>query len=186
MRRIGLAVSIAMISFALPAQTPPRVMRTPRSSFASDSAEGAVKQAMEQLGAFKKICDRDLEVLAHLRAADKALVDPMQPSNAIQKAFDEVEAAKVLGPDFLVAQGVAHVERDLESARRSPMTADFGRLRSILRDEAVAPASRVAIRDAQRLQDESLAWLRIQQLIAEHLRILSEISNAALRASEQP
>jgi len=82
-------------------------------------------------------------------------------------------------------QGVVKSERALEDARRSPMTADFGRLRAILRDEAVGSASRVAVRDALRLEDETLAWLRVQQLIAEHLRSISEISNQSLRAAER-
>jgi len=151
----------------------------------AEMAEGAVKQAMQQLGDVKKTCERDIGVLTHLRAADDVLTDPMQPENAVQKAFEEVGAAKALVPDFLVMQGVVHAERVLEDARRSPMTADFGRVRALLRDEAVGPASRVAVRDALRLEDEAMAWLRVQQLIAEHLRSISEISNQSLRAAER-
>ena len=151
----------------------------------ADRAEIAVRQASEQLAILKKICERDVEVLRHLRATDGALADPMQPSNAVQKAYEEVEAAKLLNPEFLVMQGVVRAEREVEGARRSPMSADFGHLRSVLRTEALGPASRVAVRDALRLEDEALAWLKVQQLIADHLRAIAEISNQTLRASEQ-
>jgi len=184
MRCLRLAVSIAIVSFPLLAQGPPRV-RPPRPSMSADTAETAVKQASEQLAIIKKICERDVEVLRHLRTADDALTDPMQPDNAVQKAYEEVEAAKRLIPEFLVMQGVIRAEHEIEGARRSPMTADFGHLRSVLRSEALGPASRVAVRDALRLEDEALAWLKVQQLIADHLRAIAEISNQTLRASEQ-
>jgi len=151
----------------------------------ADTAEAAVKQAMQQLVEIKKICERDVGVLAHLRAADDALADPMQPDNAVQKAYEEVGAAKALVPEFFVMQGVIRSQRALEDARRSPMTADFPRLRATVRDEAVGPASRVAVRDAIRLEDEALAWLKVQQLIADHLRSISEISSQSLRAVER-
>ncbi len=167
------------------AQGPPKVVRPPRPSMSADAAEIAVKQAAEQLTIIKKICERDVDVLRHLRTADDALTDPMQPTNAVQKAYEEVDAAKSLNPEFLVYQGVIRAEREVEGARRSPMTADFGHLRSVLRTEALGPASRVAVRDALRLQDEALAWLKVQQLIADHLRAIAEISNQTLRASEQ-
>ena len=186
MRRFAIALSIAMLVSPMTAQSPtsPRVAR-PRPSQSADLAESAVKQASEQLVVIKKTCERDIGVLTHLRAADDALADPMQPANALQKAYEEVDAAKTLVPEFFVMQGVVKSGRALEDARRSPMTADFGRLRAILRDEAVGPASRVAVRDALRLEDETLAWLRVQQLIAEHLRSISEISNQSLRAAER-
>jgi uncharacterized membrane-anchored protein len=186
MHCFAIALSIAALAVPIAAQTPPpRVVRAERSSQTSGVAEIAVKQASEQLVAIKKICERDIAVLAHLRAADDALADAMQPANAVQKAYEEVGAAKGLGPEFFVMQGVMRTERALEDARRSPMTADFGRLRSTLRDEAVGPASRVAVRDALRLEDEALAWLKVQQLIADHLRALSEISSQSLRAAER-
>jgi hypothetical protein len=183
MRRSVIALSIATIAWPIVAQTPPR--RVSRTTMSADAAESAVKQASEQLGLSRKICERDIGVLMHLRAADDALADAMQPTNAVQKAFEEVGAAKGLGPEFFVMQGVIRTERALEDARRSPMTADFGRLRSTLRDEAVGPASRVAVRDALRLEDEALAWLKVQQLIADHLRAISEISSQSLRAAER-
>ncbi|MDQ6800966.1 MAG: hypothetical protein M3041_09035 [Acidobacteriota bacterium] len=185
MRRFAIALSLAGLAGSIAAQTPPRGTRGPRPSQTADIAEGAVKQAMQQLGETKKICERDIGVLAHLRAADDALADTMQPTNAIQKAYEEVGAAKALSPEFFVMQGVVKSERVLEEARRSPMTADFGRLRSVLRDEALGPASRVAVRDALRLEDEALGWLRVQQLIADHLRSIAEISNQSLRAAER-
>lgn len=162
----------------------------PRSGFA-DQSEGNVKQAMEMFVPIKKMCDRDIEVLAHLRAADNALVDPMQPSNAIQKAIDEVDAASRLEqdksqgpPEFLVMQGISKVQAELQSAKLSPMTADFPHLRATLREYALGPASRVAVRDASALQAETMAWLRVQQLISEHVRIVAEETGAVLRASE--
>src|SRR5260370_3392788 len=183
MRRSAIAISIATLAFPILAQTQPR--RVSRQAMSADAAENAVKQAAEQLVGSRKICERDIAVLAHLRAADDTLADAMQPANALQKAYEEVGAAKGLGPEFFVMQGVMRTERALEDARRSPMTADFGRLRSTLRDEAVGPASRVAVRDALRLEDEALAWLKVQQLIADHLRALSEISSQSLRAAER-
>ena len=45
---------------------------------------------------------------------------------SVQKAHEEVEKAKLLSPEFNVMQGVIKTERELEGARRSPMTADFG------------------------------------------------------------
>ena len=150
-----------------------------------------MKQAMDQFVPIKKMCDRDVEVLAHLRAADNALVDPMQPSNAIQKALDEVnlaarlEADRSLGPpELLIMQGIAKAQSALESARLSPMTADFAHLRATLREFALAPASRVAVRDASALQAETMAWLRVQSLISEHVRVVSDETGAVLRASE--
>ena len=190
MRHAGwVLLVIAVSSFA---QTRPRPMRPPGFGFA-DQSEALVKQAMDQFAPLKKMCDRDIEVLAHLRAADNALVDPMQPSVAVQKAIDEVDAAarlesdRSLGPpEFLVMQGIAKVQADLASAKLSPMTADFAHLRASLREYALGPASRVAVRDASALQGETMAWLRVQQLISEHLRIVSEEAGAVLRASEQP
>lgn len=177
-----------LIAMPLSAQTRPRPIRV--FSFA-DQAETSVKQAMDQYAPLKKMCDRDIEVLVHLRTADNALVDPMQPSNAVQKAVDEVDAAarletdRSLGPpETLVMQGIAKVMSDLDSAKLSPMTADFAHIRASLRENALGPASRVAVRDASALQAETMAWLRVQQLISEHVRIVSEETGAVLRAGE--
>lgn len=185
MRRLFLVLTLAGVS-AL-AQTRERVRPVPgmRIVPGAQSAEMAVKQAMEQLAATKKSYDRDVEVLNFLRGADDALADAMQPSNAIQKAYEAVEKAKALFPEFLVMQGVIKMERELESARRSPIGADFGRLRSILRDEALGPAVRLAARNALRLQEETLAWTRVQELIAAHVRALTEVAGESLRAAQK-
>jgi len=184
MGRFRLILWIAVGALPLLAQTPTRV-RTPRFPMRADMAEMAVKQAAEQLADEKKGFERDVAVLRHLRTADAALADSMQPENSLQKAFEEVTAAKSLGPDFLVAQGVIRVHHELENARRSPGATDFGHLRTVLRSEALVPASRVMVRNALRLEEETLSWLKVQQLIAEHLRTLSEISSTSLRASEE-
>lgn len=187
MRRLFLV--LMAIATPLLAQTrdrrPPAGYRPPPPNLGAQSAEGAVKQAMEQLAAIKKVVDRDVEVLTHLRNADGALVDNMQPTVSIQKAYEEVEKAKDLRPEFFVLQGVIKSERELEGARRSPIGADFGHLRSILRDEALGPASRVVVRDALRLQEETVAWMKVQELIAAHLRALTDIASDSLRASQR-
>ena len=177
-----------VIAQALLAQSPPRRSTRP---FA-DSAESSIKQASEQMATIKKLVDRDVAVLQHLRAADAALTDPMQPNNAVQKAVDETKTAKTLeettpgvSPDFVVRQGLIKVLDELDRAHLSPPTADFGHLRSVMRSEALGPASRAAVRDASTLQDEILAWLRVQQLIGDYVKTMSEISGQALKASEQ-
>ena len=65
-------------------------------------AETAIRSAMEQLTNDRKIYDRDLSVLLHIRSADDALADTMQPNNAIQKAFDEIQEAKRFNPEIPV------------------------------------------------------------------------------------
>ena len=185
MRNVYVALVLAAISVPMLAQrsaAPPRVLRP---LVGAQTAEMAVKQAAEQLVNLKKIFDRDIAVLGHLRAADEALADPMQPTVAIQKAYEHVVAAKALNPEFLVLQGVIRSERELEGARRSPISADFGRLRSIIRDEALGPASRLAAGNALRLEEDALAWIKVQELISGHLRMLSEIAGESLRASQK-
>src|ERR1051326_1732626 len=117
---------LILMAFSLPlyAQAPSRRILRPGPTPFADNAEMAIKQAGEQLTAIKKIADRDLSVLEHLRTGDGALTDPMQPFNAIQKAYEEVDAAKTLldgartqPAEFAVYQGVIKVERELESAR---------------------------------------------------------------------
>ncbi len=154
-------------------------------SVMAGQAEGAVKQAMQQVAAMKARYDRDLDVLRHLRAADEALTDPTQPNNAVQKALEEIGAAKTLNPEFLVMQGVINAERAVEAARLSPATADFGRLRGTIRTEAIGPVTRVVARNGAILQEETLAWLRVQEMIASHLRTIAEISAESLRAAQQ-
>jgi hypothetical protein len=187
MRTSVVVLLIATLSVPLIAQpSSSRRLERPQSrSMQAGTAESAIKQAMEQLAATRAKCDRDLEVLRHVRAADDALIDPMQPHNSIEKALEEISAAKLLNPELLVQQGLIAGERALEGARLSPGTADFGRLRGIIRTEAAGPAVRVVARNGAALQEEALAWLRVQELISSHLRTVVEISAESLRAAQQ-
>ncbi len=188
MRTFIVVLLIGTFSLPLIAQRSPsrRVVERPMSAnMQAGVAESAIKQAMQQVAAVKARYDRDLDVLGHIRAADEALTDPMQPNNAIQKAFEEISAAKALNPEFLVLQGVIAAERELEAARLSPATTDFGRLRGIIRAEAAGPAARLVARNGAVLQEETLAWLRVQELISSHLRTVAEISAESLRAAQQ-
>lgn len=138
---------------------------------------------MDQLGELKKAFDRDIEVLRHVRAADAALTDPTQPHNAVEKAYEEISKAESLNTEPLVEQGLIRTRQTIDEARRSPMTADFGRLRSILKEQAEGPSSRLVVRNAGRLQDEVLAWLRVQELVTLHVRTLSEMAADGLQVS---
>jgi hypothetical protein len=150
------------------------------------SAEHIVKQALEQMGNEKKAFERDIAVVRHLKAADAALRDPMQPAVAVQKAFEHVREAERLAPPVPreISLGVLRVRQELEAARRSPGSADFGRLRSFLNEEAIGPASRALVRRATRLQEETIAWLKLQESISELLRSLTEIVGGSLREAE--
>ncbi len=182
-------IALSIFGFALPivAQRPPAArMGVPFV----DQAESAIKQASERLVTVRKVAERDVAVLAHLRNADQALADPMQPDNAIQKAYEEVQAAGMSEPGtppppFIVAQGLIAIRNELEDARRSPASTDFGHLRSDLREKALGPASRIAVADATRLEFEVNAWLKVQALIAAHLQALSDIATNSIRAAEQ-
>jgi hypothetical protein len=180
MRTTSLSLVIVAIATAAFPQT-----RVRPSGPHAANAEMAIKQSMEVLAEQRKGIDRDLDVLTHLRAADVALTDPMQPANAIQKAYEEVDKAKQLRPEFNVYQGVIAVQRELEGARLSPASADFGRLRASLLKEALGPARSVATRNALRLQEETLAWLRVQELMTAHVRAMTEIAGESLRAVDQ-
>lgn len=186
MRRTKLLLCLVSIAVPLTAQTTASRTQPGRVYAYAQQAEHQLKQAAEALAAEKKVYDNDLAVLQLLRAADAALTDPMQPANALQKAYESVDKAKSLGAEFLVMQGIIRMHGELEAARRSPATADFPRLRATLRDHAVGPASRVAVRNALKLEQEMMAWLRTQQAIAEHLRSISAIVGDSLRAAEQP
>jgi len=181
MRRNLVLFVMMLVSTTLLAQRPPR---RPPSSYGTHGAEMAVKQALERLGLEKKAMDVDLQVLGFIRNADRALTDPMQPSIAVQKAFEQISEAERLNGDFLVQQGVIRSRQELEAARRSPATADFARLRAIIQEHALGPASRVVVRNATRLQEETLAWIAVQDLIATHLKMLAEITGENLRAAE--
>lgn len=186
MRRpvLVLALSLALLAAPLLAQPQPR--RLPRNASRPDAMEIAIRNAIEQFAMEKKAIERDTAVLRHLRAADAALADAMQPGNAIQKAYEEVDAAHGLGPDFTVVQGVITARDALEAARRSPGATDFDHLRGLLRKEAIGPAVRLVVRNSLRLQDETVAWLKVEQLIGDHLHALSEASSDALRATDEP
>jgi len=151
----------------------------------AEQVEAYIKQAAEQLAVLKKAFDRDIEILAHIRTADNVLVDTMQPTVAVEKAYEEIKAARLLQPPFEVEQGLIAAQRVLESARLSPTTADFGKLRSVIRSEALGPASRAVTRNALRLNDEMNEWIKIQQMISDQLRMMSDISSTSLRAAEQ-
>jgi hypothetical protein len=188
MRAFVIAAIFGVCSLSVIAQPSPRrgrVMPPMPKSMQAVTAESAIKQAMDQLASEKKVFDRDVDVLRHLRASDEALNDPMQPHIAIQKAYEEVAAAKALNPELLVMQGVIKAERELEAARLSPASTDFGRLRGIVRDEAIGPAARLVARNGARLQEETLSWIRVQELISSHLRAVAEISAESLRAALQ-
>ncbi|HKB78545.1 MAG TPA: hypothetical protein VKH35_02400 [Thermoanaerobaculia bacterium] len=185
MRRLSIVLILVLMPLAAAAQTDqrPRVVRSMRGPGPA-TAEGAVKQSMQRLGEIKKDFDRDFLIVGHLRAADAALTDPMQPSNAVQKAYEEVDAAKLISVDFVVTQGITHAEEEIDNARRSPGSADFGRLRSILRSEATTLALRLLLRRTADLEDETFAWIHVQQMISDHLQNLSEITSQAVRTLE--
>ena len=157
---------------------------SPRGQEAA-AAESYVKQAAEQLLPIKKRFDRDLEIMRRINNVDEALSDESQPHNAVQKACDEIAEAKRLEPDFPVSQGVIVSQQALDQARRSPASADFSRLRTLVRTEAAAPALRAVARNGTLLQDEMLAWIKVQELISAHLRSLAEISAESVRATQQ-
>lgn len=180
MRALFACFAVVLLASPLAAQSRP----TRRLPARAETAEAVIKQAGELLTDEKKIYDRDVQVLRHLQTADEALTDDMQRAVGLQKAFEEVSKARSLGADPVVASGLIKMSNALEEARRSFATADFGRLRSLLREHALGPASRVATRNALRLEEEMLAWLKVQELISVHLRQMSEISGESLRASQ--
>lgn len=147
-------------------------------------AESLIRSAAQNLAAAKAAHDRDMKILRHLRSAEESLTDSMQRHATIQKAWEHVSAAEDLVTDFTVKQGVIRTRQELDVARRSPASADFERLRSTLRSEAVGPAVRLIVRRASELQEDLLAWIKIQELIASHLRQLSEITYEGLRESQ--
>ena len=181
--RFPIAVIALFAAGSLLAQSRPPSRQAMRVMPRAAQAEAALKQAMDMLGEERKAFERDLEVLKHIQAADAALTDPMQPSNAIQKAYDEIDKAKQLRPEFFVMQGVIKIANDLTEARRSPPSADFGRLRAVLQEHAEGPASRLVVSNALRLEEETLMWIKIQELIALHLKTLSELAGDSLRGS---
>lgn len=148
------------------------------------SAQGMVKEAMERLGDERKEYERDLKVLNHIRNSDKALVDPMQPTVALEKSHDQIAEAERLNTDFFLAQAIIKARQEVDEARRSPGSADFERLRARIR-EALGISSRLVVRNALHLQEETMAWISVQELIATHLKLLADITGESLRASDQ-
>jgi hypothetical protein len=186
MLRILPALLLLTVSGSALAQAPGRRRPVPAPQVYTFGAETAINQAMEQLAEEKKAYERDIAILRHLQSAEEALTDPMQPAISVQKAFEGADEANRLGSsDYLVRDGIIRLRRALDDARKSPGTADFERLRSLLRSDAIGPASRVAARNALQLQEETIAWLRIQQRISEHLKNLSEIGGESLRESQK-
>lgn len=181
--RVVVSLFLVLHSFVLLAQ--PRPPRRMPLRGAAARAEIAVKEAAEELEAVRETYERDVNVLAHLRAAQKALRDAMQPAAAVEKAWDQVERAKsLIGHDpGAVGQMTLRAHGAIESARRSPGSADFDRLRSMVQD-AIDPASRVAASNALELEDQILDWIKVQQMISNHLRRMSEIAGDSLRAAQ--
>jgi len=158
--------------------------RRPIAPGSAAAAESAVKEAMEQLGEERKAFERDLKVLNFIRESDKALVDAMQPTVALQKAHDAISEAERLNPDFFLGQAIIDARQEIDNALRSPGAADFPRLRARLR-EALGISSRLVVRNALRLQEETIGWLKVQELISLHLKTLADITGDSLRASDQ-
>ncbi|HEX2833723.1 MAG TPA: hypothetical protein VHW00_11990 [Thermoanaerobaculia bacterium] len=178
MRATAITLLI-LTSVCLSAQ--PRDRRATFHNPQAASVETQVKQATLWLGDQKKEIDRDLHVLSELRTADDALTDPMQPSVALQKALDHISKAETFVSDFPTRQGIVRIRQQLEAANRSPASADFGRLRTTLQGEAIRPAARVVAQLGAKLTEDSLAWLTAQELIAGHLRQLTETAAECLR-----
>lgn len=176
---LALASSVAAQESDAPPARPARI--SPRAH----AVEVAIARAVEQFAHAREAAERNVKVLAHLRAADDALADPMQPHVAIESAWRDVNKAYDLKPDILVQEGVIRLRNELESARRSPTTTDFGRLRSLLRTEAMGPASRVASRHAARLQEELLAWFAVHDLVGAHLQSIGRAAGESLQAAQQ-
>jgi hypothetical protein len=156
-------------------------VRGNQAALGLERIEAQMRQLAERLADEKKAYERDVRVLALLRAADEALVDPMQPAAAIQKALENVSEAERLGPPFTVMQGVIASRQALESARLSPGSANFGRLRDAIRRDAAGPAARTVLRNTARLQEEIRAWLRVQDFVTQHLGRLAEIADVGMR-----
>lgn len=178
-----LLLAVTLVPTLLQAQQPPRRMGPP--PVGARAAEAAIKQAAERLAETRRAVERQLQVLAHVRRSDAALADAMQPSVAVQEAFEQISKAESLNLDPIVRQGLIRARQEIDAARKSPGTADFGRLRGIIREHALGPASRHAMRSATTLQEETVAWMSVQELIAIHLKTLSEITGEALRAAQE-
>lgn len=184
MRRT-LALLIGSISLVAMAQShSPETARQRRSTNHAIAAERAARQAYDQVKIDQRVFENDVAVLRRLREADRALADSTQPVNALQTAYEAVDAAYRLGPESSVMSGVIRILRELDQARRSPAMSDFERLRSLLAEEALTPASRVVVRNSLRLEEETIAWLKVQEAIGAQLRLLSDVKHASLVAAQ--
>ena len=181
MRRLLVLMVISTSLFAQP-----RPSRRPGMQVQGvGSAELAVKQAAERLVNTRKGIELGLKVLQHIRASDRALIDPMQPSIAVQKAFEEISEAERLNPSPQLAVGIIRARQTVDAARKSPASADFGRLRATIREDALGPVQRQVVRAATQLHDETMAWLAVQELISTHLKSLADITGEGLRAADE-
>lgn len=180
--RVAVWVLLLVTTYSVSAQ--PRGGRRPPVRSA-DLAERAIVGASEELENMQKIYERDVKALAHLRAAQTALTDAMQPAAAIEKAYENVDDAKRLldAEPGAVMQAIRVAHDALVSARRSPSSADFDRLRTLV-NAATLPAARIAARNALELEEQILSWIKVQQLISNHLRRMSEIAGESLRAAQ--
>lgn len=174
-------VSVVLVFLAFASSAQPRH----RAHSGAEAGERALSLAARQLELMKSTYDRDIAVLGHLRAAQEAVADAMQPSAAVEKAHGHLAKAEGLleSGGSAVYHPVLEALQALESARRSPSTADFDRLRGLILRAAV-PASRVAARNALDLEEQILDWIKVQQGISDHLRRMSEIAGESLRASQ--
>jgi hypothetical protein len=182
MRRASLLLAVCVLAFPVWSQQRRPVER--RGPSPATSVEIALRNAIEQFAGRKKMYERDFKVLEHLQRADEILTDPMQPATAIQRSWEQVREAERLEPEFLVMQGVIRARQELESARRSPSSSDFGRLRATLQSEAIGPSRRLVARNALALEEETLEWLRAQEAISRHLREMAELAAESLRRSQ--
>ena len=177
---------LVLVSTSVFAQQPRTVRRTPPTASQNvQQAEMAVKNAIERFGNERKALETMLEVHAHIRNADRALVDPMQPSIAIQKAFEEISEAQRKNAEPFLDSGLIRARNEIDAARKSPMSADLGRLRGIIRGQALGPSSRLVVRTSTTLQRETLAWISVQELIATHMKSLAEVTGEGLRTAQE-
>jgi hypothetical protein len=182
--RHGMALMLVVLcSAAATAQPSGQSRRVPDKEF-TYTVETAVRGATERLGQQLKFYAQDTQVLRLLREADDVLSDTMQPSASIQAALDRVQKAEGLASDVFLKNGLVEARNQLEAARRSPGSADFGRLRTMLLEDCIRPALRICLRNATRLQNETQAWLEVQDLIGAQLQLLSEAAYQSLSATQ--
>jgi hypothetical protein len=164
--------AILAVAFTLRLSADPRIR-----TLEVDRLRSTINRMAEQLGEERKRYERSVAILRHLRTADKALIDAMQPTVAVQKALDEVMKAEGLSPN---SNSLVAMRQELERARLSPTTADFDRLRRLLRENTIDPFARGVLGTAASLQRELTAWLALQNDIANHMDALNQTIGAGL------